>query len=144
MVAIPTIMSLAGMATQDAYNDVGTFGAIGFLTAYFLISIAAPVFLHREGSLKAGNIIISVLAILCLLYPTVSLFYPVPSYPVNLFPYIFLVYMLIGAGWLFIISRRAPGKLEEIEQDLESSHQIFASKDKEEPVVIGTMATELD
>jgi amino acid transporter len=144
MVIIPTIMSLGGMATQDAYNDVGTFGAIGFLTAYFLISIAAPVYLYREGSLKTGHIVVAVLAILCLLYPTVSLFYPVPTYPVNLFPYIFLAYMLLGAGWLFIVSRRAPGKLEEIEQDLESSHQLFVSERVEEPVVIGKMVSELD
>ncbi len=144
MVAIPTIMSLAGMATQDAYNDVGTFGAIGFLTAYFLISIAAPVYLYHEGSLKVGNIIVAVLAILGLLYPTISLFYPIPTYPVSLFPYIFLLYMLIGASWLFLVGRRAPGKLEEIEQDLESSHQLFASEGTAEPVMIGKMASELD
>ncbi len=144
MVLIPTLMILAGMATQDAYNDVGTFGAIGFLSAYFMISIAAPVYLRREGSLRPGHIVISVLAVLCLLYPAVSLFYPQPAYPVNLFPFIFIAYMLVGVAWLFVVSRRAPGKLEEIEHDLETTHQLFLKKEPSEPVLVGDLVPELD
>lgn len=143
MVLVPTIMTLSGMKTQDAYNDVGTFGAIGFLTAYFLISIAAPVYLYRDGNLKIGNVIISALAILCLLYPTVSLFYPLPAYPVDLFPYIFLVYMATGVVWLFVVNRRSPGKIEEIEHDLESVQQITAPGVPAEPVIIGNLAPEI-
>lgn len=131
MVLVPTIMTLAGMATQDAYNDVGTFGAIGFLTAYFMISVAAPVYQHKDGRLKAGHIILSVLAIVALLYPTISLFYPVPTYPVNTFPYIFIVYMLVGIVWVAIVNRRSPGKIEEIEHDLEAMHKLF---EQDEPV----------
>ncbi|HTK11589.1 MAG TPA: APC family permease [Ktedonobacteraceae bacterium] len=144
MVLVPMILTLAGMATQDAYNDVGTFGAIGFLTSYFLISIAAPVYLYHDGNLKAGNVVISLLAILCLLYPAVSLFYPVPAYPVNLFPYIFLVYMAVGGGWLFVVSRRSPDKIEEIERDLESTHRLFSQETLQEPVLINEMVPELD
>jgi amino acid transporter len=144
-VIIPTILTLAGMGTQDAYNDVGTFGAIGFLTAYFLISIAAPVYLYHDGNLKPGHIIVSALAILCLLYPAVSLFYPIPAFPVNLFPYIFLVYMAVGVVWLFIISRRSPGKIEEIERDLESVHKLFQQKTAPVPVLIDNdMVAELE
>ncbi len=147
MVLVPTILTLAGMGTQDAYNDVGTFGAIGFLTAYFLISIAAPVYLYRDGNLKPGNIVVSVLAILCLLYPAVSLFYPLPAFPVNLFPYIFLAYMAIGVVWLFVVSRRSPGKIEEIEHDLESAHKLFQQKPVPVPVpaaIDNDMVAELD
>jgi amino acid transporter len=145
MVLIPTILTLAGMGTQDAYNDVGTFGAIGFLTAYFLISIAAPVYLYHDGKLKPGNVVISVLAVLCLLYPAVSLFYPLPTFPVNLFPYIFLLYMAVGATWLFVVSRRSPGKIEEIERDLESMHNLFQPESTPEPVIVNNeMVPELD
>lgn len=143
MVLIPSIMTLSGMGTQDAYNDVGTFGAIGFLTAYFLISIAAPVYLYRQGHLKIGNVVISALAIICLLYPTVSVFYPLPAYPVDLFPYIFLVYMATGVVWLFVINHRAPGKIEEIERDLESTQQLFSQAEPSEPVMIGNAVPEI-
>jgi len=135
MVLVPTILTLAGMATQDAYNDVGTFGAIGFLTAYFMISIAAPVYLYKDGKLRPGHIVVSVLAVLSLLYPTISLFYPVPTSPVNYFPYIFMAYMLIGIAWLFIIGRRSPGKIEEIERDLESMHRLFEQEEASMPLL---------
>lgn len=145
MVLVPTIATLAGMATQDVYNDVGTFGAIGFLTAYFMISIAAPVYLYRDGRLRAGHIVMSALAILCLLYPAVSLFYPLPAYPTDLFPYIFLVYIGTGIVWFYIVSRRAPGKIEEIERDLESMHRLFEQEESpNEPVVAGDLVSELD
>ena len=38
----------------DAFNDAGTFGAFGFLGAYFLISIAAPAYLSKRGELSPG------------------------------------------------------------------------------------------
>jgi amino acid transporter len=144
MVLVPTVLSLTGVATQDAYNDVGTFGAIGFLTAYFMISIAAPVYLYRDGKLRAGHVIVSVLAVLCLLYPAVSLFYPVPTYPTNLFPYIFMVYMLIGIVWLFVVHRRSPEKITEIEHDLESMHKLFEQQEQEVPFAIGEAVSEAD
>ncbi|MCU1608756.1 MAG: amino acid permease, partial [Pseudonocardiales bacterium] len=56
-----------------------------------------------------------------LLVPTVGSFYPLPAYPVYLFPYIFLAYMVVGAGWLFVASRRRRGILREIETDLEAA-----------------------
>jgi amino acid transporter len=43
------------------------------------------------------------------------------AYPVYLFPYIFLAYMVVGAGWLFVASRRRRGILREIETDLEAA-----------------------
>jgi hypothetical protein len=56
-----------------------------------------------------------------LLVPTVGSFYPLPAYPVDLFPYIFLTYLAMGRAWLFIASRRRRGILSEIETDLEVS-----------------------
>jgi len=66
-------------------------------------------------------LVIAVIAILCLLVPTVGSFYPVPPWPVNIFPYIFLGYILVGAAWLFAVSRRRRGILAEIETDLEDT-----------------------
>ena len=51
--------------------------------------------------------------------PLVGSFYPVPPYPINLFPYIFVGYALIGGGWLFLLNRRQPGTLGAIEASLE-------------------------
>jgi nitrate reductase gamma subunit len=54
--------------------------------------------------------------------PLIGSFVPVPPYPVDVFPYIFLAYMVAGSTWLYITNRRRPGVLEEIEADLERTH----------------------
>ncbi len=137
MALIPTIASFS-MDTLTAFNDAGTFGAYGFLLAYFLISIAAPFYLYRDGRLKAGNVVVAVLAVLCLLVPTIGSFYPVPPFPLNLFPYIFLAYMVIGVVWIFVLSRRNPGMVEEIEADFEATLRQFDRPESEAVPVAGT------
>ena len=65
--------------------------------------------------------VIAVVACLCLLVPTEGSFYPVPPFPVNIFPYLFAAYIAVGGSWLLILSRRRRGILAEFETDLEQS-----------------------
>jgi amino acid transporter len=120
MFAIPTVLETV-TNPLTTFGDVGTLAAFGFLLAYYLITIAAPVYLKRRGELRPRNVVIAVIAGLCLLVPTVGSFYPMPPFPVDIFPYIFVAYMAIGGGWLFILSRRRRGILAEIEEDLDRS-----------------------
>jgi amino acid transporter len=101
------------------FNDSGTLAAYGFLLAYFLTSVAAPVYLKKLGELRTRHVVIAVLSFLCLLVPTEGSVYPAPPSPLNLFPYIFLGYVVIGGLLLFTVSRRHPGVLAGIETDLE-------------------------
>lgn len=105
----------------NTFGDAGTLAAFGFLLAYFLTAIAAPFYLAKRRELRARHVGFAVLAVLCLLVPTVGSFYPVPPYPVDIFPYIFLAYVLAGAIWLYAVSRRRRGLLAEIETDLENT-----------------------
>jgi amino acid transporter len=120
MFAIPAVLELVTNPVTT-FGDAGTLAAFGFLLAYFLITIASPVYLRRRAQMRARNVVIAVIACLCLLVPTIGSFYPVPPFPVNVFPYIFAAYMAVGGGWLFILSRRRRGILTEIEDDLENS-----------------------
>jgi hypothetical protein len=47
--------------------------------------------------------------------------YPVPDYPYNILPYLFVAYMLVGAVWLMMLKKRSPQVLAKIEHDLEVS-----------------------
>jgi amino acid transporter len=87
----------------DAFNDAGTFGAFGFLGAYFLISIAAPAYLGKRHELTPGALALSIASVVLLLVPAVGSVYPVPSWPVNIFPYIFLGYLALGLGWFMVL-----------------------------------------
>lgn len=121
MFAVPAIWSTQ-TDVLTVFNDAGTLAAFGFLLAYFMVSVAAPIHLRRLGELRPGNVAVAVLALVFLLVPTVGSFYPLPAYPVDLFPYIFLAYLAVGGTWLFIASRRRRGILTEIEIDLEATH----------------------
>ncbi len=107
-----------------AFGDAGTLAAFGFLVAYYLITVAAPVYLKKLGELSWRNVVLACIAVLCLLVPTIGSFYPQPPYPVNLFPYVFLGWMAVGAGWLFFVNRRQPGILSDIETDLERAPEL--------------------
>ena len=103
----PTILTqVFGLQILDAFNDAGTFGAFGFLGAYFLISVAAPAYLKKRGELSGRELTLSVASVALLLVPAVGSVYPVPSWPVNVFPYIFLGYLAIGLVWFMILHRR--------------------------------------
>jgi amino acid transporter len=108
------------------FGDAGTLAAFGFLLAYFLISIAAPVYLRKHGQLTAKSVVISALALACLLVPTIGSFYPVPPVPVRYFPYYFLAYLGVGLVWLTVVRMRKPTTFTEIEADLEATVDTWA------------------
>jgi amino acid transporter len=132
-----TIPSLLQIWTDPltTFGDAGTLAAFGFLLAYFMISIAAPIFLRKRGELTLRNMCTSVLAILCLLVPTVGSFYPAPPSPVNRFPYYFLAYLAAGVIWLTVVNKRRPGVLADIETDLERTTEHKPTVEEAEPAL---------
>jgi amino acid transporter len=107
-----------GMAALDMFNDAGTMGAFGFLGAYTLICIAAPLYLKTIGELKTKDMVVCGLALAMLLIPAVGSVYPVPPAPVNYFPYIFGGYLLIGLFRALAYKVRDPKALTQIREEL--------------------------
>ena len=118
---VPVVLTAFGNDPLTVFNDAGSLAAYGFLLAYFLISAAAPAYLRRLGELRGRDIAVAVAAFLCLLVPTVGSFYPVPAYPADIFPYMFLGYLALGAAWLYLLRHRRSGVLGEIGAALELS-----------------------
>jgi amino acid transporter len=131
MFLIPTVLEIF-TNPLNTFDNAGTLAAWGFLVSYFGISIAAPVYLKKRGELRPRHIVITVIACLCLLVPTEGSFYPVPPFPTDIFPYIFLFYLAVGGAWLFILSRRRRTLFSEIEVDLEAT--LAAHEQRAEPV----------
>ena len=102
-----------------SFGDAGTLAAFGFLLAYFLITVAAPVYLKKIGELRPGHVVLAVVAVLALMVPDHRKLLPVPPYPVRIFPYIFAGWMLVGAVWLLRGQPSATGDFPAIEADLE-------------------------
>ena len=115
---ITVIMIAKKVALTDICGFLGTLSSFGFLVAYILICIGAPVVLARLQKLRFWNVLLSLVAIVICGAALVSNVYPVPPAPSNYFPYIFLAYMVIGGIWLLIVRRRYPNIIQEIAQDL--------------------------
>jgi len=106
--AIPFAMVAYGTAPLNIFGYVGTIAVFGYLLAYGLVAISAPVFLYRRRVLTPVPVIISVLATVTIGYVIYKNLVPVPPSPYNLFPYIFAVWVVIGLAWYFTMKKRNP------------------------------------
>jgi len=123
MFAVVTVSKFAfGWAVLDEFNNAGTMGAFGFLGAYFLISVAAPVFLKKRGELKVKDMALCVAALLLMLIPAVGSVYPVPAAPVNTFPYVFAAYLFFGYARVMAMQHQSGKRLEEIHDEVKKMH----------------------
>jgi amino acid transporter len=102
------IMTLAGFSVFDIYGLVGTLATFGFLTAYILVSAAAPLYLRAQGRLTRQAIGISILAVLAMGAALLGSVYPVPPAPYSFLPYLYAVLLFGGFVCSMIGSARSP------------------------------------
>ena len=123
MCVVITGLMLWHNVDADVFGWVGTFGAFGFLGAYFLISIAAPMYLHKLGELKLLHIVQSVLAVALLIVPTIGCFYTNPPLtpPVKYFPYVYFAYIAVALVSSFMQRAKGNDMMEAVKLDLEHS-----------------------
>jgi amino acid transporter len=124
--AVVVPMTLAGIAPRAIWDYAGTICTFGFLLAYLLLSVGAPIYLHRNGSLRPAHLAVALLAIVAVSIPLVSSIYPIPDYPHNLMIYIFVALLAAGMGWFFALRWRRPAIDAEITGHLKTTYQRFA------------------
>jgi hypothetical protein len=86
-----------------------------------LSRLRRPHTYKRMGQLNGGALALSVASVVLLLVPAVGSVYPVPSWPVNIFPYIFLAYVAVGMVW-FMVLRRRPDFVDELRRRVHTEH----------------------
>jgi len=94
------LLFVPGTQLLDIVGYGGTLTAFGFVGAYFLVSVAAPAYLKHEGIVRRRDYALAGAAALLLLFPAIGSVYPVPAWPYSVFPYLFLVYMIVGVVWI--------------------------------------------
>jgi amino acid transporter len=105
--AVTGVLYLCGRSASDAFGDTATLGSFGFIAIYFAISAGAPVYLHRTGELRPSHVVVSAIAVICLLVPAVDSVYPPQPFPATWYPLYFAIYFVVGAAWLWSRSARA-------------------------------------
>ena len=111
-----------GFAVLDEFNDAGTMGAFGFVGAYSCIVLAAPAFLKKRGELQPKHIGLCVVAMALMLIPIIGSVWPIPSPPVNAFPYVFVGYLWFGFIQVLSMQHQKARRVEEIGAEIRSQH----------------------
>src|SRR5580704_9649365 len=107
--AVAAIALWFGVAPIDVFNNCGTLSSFGFILIYMLIAIAALVYTKRLGAMRAIDMSVSLLALVFLIVPAITLFYPVPAPPQRWFGYYFLAFVAAGWLWFSLRVRKASG-----------------------------------
>ena len=98
---------------SDLYGYTGTIATLAVLIAYAMMNVAS-LMRFTSSDLQAGRWYMLVPPVVGLGLSGYALFanlYPVPAFPFNIFPYITIAYMAVGAVVL-VASRRRTSKLD--------------------------------
>jgi amino acid transporter len=117
MVLVSIVPVLAGSSAVDLTGWVGTVATFGFMLAYALVSLAAPVFLNRVGVANPLAVVVGAIGVLSMAFVFWANWLP-QLIPGGLFPaltgvlvwlpYVFLAWVLIGLVWYFVVRTRSP------------------------------------
>ncbi|HEU0101120.1 MAG TPA: APC family permease [Mycobacteriales bacterium] len=103
--AVPVVLTLTGLTALEILGYVGTVGTFGYMLAYLLVSVATPVWLRRVGAPSTAAVVVGGLAALGMLYVFYRSVWPVPAWPYNVLPYVFLA-LLVPALVRYTVVRR--------------------------------------
>ena len=103
----------------DAFGYAGTFASFGFVVVYLALCIVAPLDLKKSAEMRPRHVINGAFGSVLMLFVIVGSVYPQPEYPYNVLPYLFFVYMAVGAVWFALLKSRSPQILATIQHDME-------------------------
>ena len=110
---MPIVMVASGMTPLNVFAYTGTIGTFGYMLGYLLMAIALPFFLRRRGEFNPLSAVLAVVVAVALLYVFYKNVIPVPAYPLNLMPWIFVGLVVVGMAWYAVIRMRKPEIVEE-------------------------------
>lgn len=111
VVVVPVTLLAAGLPPAQVLADLLTLATVGYLVAYLLVCLAAPLFLRRIGELTPAPVVVTAVLVPVLVVVLVAF---VVSAWGGVVPVAIAVLVAAGSGWLAWLRRRRPAQLAEI------------------------------
>ena len=117
MVLVAVVPVLAGTDAVALTGYVGTVATFGFMLAYALVSLAAPVFLSRIGVTNPLAMVIGAIGVLSMAFVFWANWLPqfIPGGAFTALtgvlvwlPYVFLAWVVVGLAWYLVVRSRNP------------------------------------
>ncbi len=96
VIAFVSDLALIPQLGTNVFGWLGTIGVLSLLLVYLVTQVSAIKLFHSVGRWKGFQFIIPVLAIFLLAYTLWANIYPIPAAPFNYFPYLVIVWILVG------------------------------------------------
>jgi len=99
-------LAARGTSGADIYGWMGSLAVYGFITVYFLVAAALPLYLRRNAQLTPAALALAIVAGIAMILAMAGTLYPVPSAPYDRLPYFYLAYLIVGLAWSTLAARR--------------------------------------
>lgn len=113
-IVLDIILLVAGVAPMNIVVWVDTYGTYGYMVAYALVAIACVAYTKRAGIPNRMVWTAAVVVVLAMAYTFFANVYPVPAFPLNVIPYLFLATVALALVWFGHIKRTRPEVVDRI------------------------------
>ncbi|QBE48176.1 APC family permease [Leucobacter triazinivorans] len=113
-IVLDIILLLLGTHPMDIVVWVDTYGTYGYMVAYALVAIAGVVYTRRMGMPSTLVRICALVAVVAMAYVFFANVWPVPAFPLNVIPYLFIATMLIAFSRFWWIRAKRPDVLQNV------------------------------
>jgi len=114
VIGLDIILYLAGGSLDEVLVWVDTFGTYGYMVAYAVVAVAAPIFLKRIGIINRFVYVTTTVTVLSMIYVFYKNVYPVPDWPLNVIPWAFFAVVLVAVGWYRYLQVKRPEAVDAI------------------------------
>jgi amino acid transporter len=113
-IILDVILLLIGTHPMDIVVWVDTYATYGYMVAYALVAIAGVVYTRRAGIPNRLVWICAVVAVAAMAYVFFANVWPVPPFPLNVLPYLFIATMLAAFARFWWLQRNRPEVLTQV------------------------------
>lgn len=113
-IVVDVILLLIGSHPMDITVWIDTYGTYGYMVAYALVAIAGIVYTKRAGMKNTLVWICAVVAVVAMAYVFFANVWPVPPFPLNILPYVFIVTMVLAFSRYWWVKANRPEVLARV------------------------------